>query len=98
LALHPQLAVEFAASGAHLDDIRYCRFHRESVSPEYCRVSDWRKPAPGMIIDLLERWPIGRAASFLIDDRRSDCVAATPAGLQAICFRVEISRISFPRS
>jgi D-glycero-D-manno-heptose 1,7-bisphosphate phosphatase len=80
-ALHRWMSEELAVIGASIDDWRYCAFHPEGSVAAYRAAHDWRKPSPGMILDLIAHWPIEREQSLLIGDEASDIQAADAAGV-----------------
>jgi len=85
-AMHRWMAEELARHGAHVDAFEYCPYHPEAPLPEWRRDSRRRKPAPGMIEDLLAAWPVDLPRSLLVGDRGTDIEAARRAGLPGHLF------------
>jgi len=77
---------ELAKQGARIDDVRYCPYLADATVEAFRKDSDWRKPKPGMILDLMAHWPVRREGSFAIGDRDSDIEAAKAAGLPGFLF------------
>lgn len=84
--LHRHMTEDLARIGAHIDAFEYCPDHPEAAIERYRRASDRRKPAPGMILDLLARYPVDIGKSLLIGDKPSDLEAAQAAGVRGYLF------------
>jgi D-glycero-D-manno-heptose 1,7-bisphosphate phosphatase len=84
--LHGWMRAELKAQGAHIDDIRYCPHHPDGSVAGYLEDHHWRKPGPGMILDLMQHWPVRHDGSFVIGDRTTDIEAAAAAGLPGFLF------------
>jgi D,D-heptose 1,7-bisphosphate phosphatase len=85
-ALHGWMIDEVRGAGGTIDDIRYCPFHPDGEVPAYRHNSDWRKPAPGMLLDLMRAWELDAARCVFIGDQETDMVAAAAAGIRGIRF------------
>ena len=79
---HRAMQDDLWAIGAHMDGFEYCPHHPD-FGPEGTAAVDCRrrKPGPGMILDLMDRWTIDPARSLLIGDRETDLAAASAAGI-----------------
>jgi D-glycero-D-manno-heptose 1,7-bisphosphate phosphatase len=82
-ALHAHMREALHEVGAGIDDFRYCPHHPDMGIGFYRRVCACRKPAPGMILDLMAHWPINKAASVMIGDKTIDVEAGRAAGITA---------------
>jgi D-glycero-D-manno-heptose 1,7-bisphosphate phosphatase len=85
-ALHDWLADEVRRAGGTIDDVRICPFHPEAVNPRYRQASDWRKPLPGMLLDLIRAWQVDPRHCVMIGDQPSDVAAAQAAGMPGHLF------------
>jgi D,D-heptose 1,7-bisphosphate phosphatase len=85
-ALHRDVFAQLAEHGAHVDDLRICPFHVDGTVERYRRDSDWRKPQPGMLLDLMQHWPVAQASSVMVGDQESDMEAARRAGIAGLLF------------
>jgi D,D-heptose 1,7-bisphosphate phosphatase len=84
--LHAHMDRELSLVGAHIDDYRYCPFHPDGRVDAFRKISNWRKPEAGMILDLAKTWPVDMDNSLLIGDKITDVQAAENALLKAFLF------------
>lgn len=74
--------------GAHINDIRHCPYHPYARIAQYRSPHHpWRKPAPGMLLDIMQNWDIDLGSSFLIGDSARDVDAASAAGISGYLFK-----------
>jgi D-glycero-D-manno-heptose 1,7-bisphosphate phosphatase len=86
VVLHNWMCDEVRRHGGTIDDIRFCPFHEAAAVPAYRRQSEWRKPAPGMILDLIAQWELDPTRCVLVGDQPSDMAAAEAAGVAGRLF------------
>jgi D-glycero-D-manno-heptose 1,7-bisphosphate phosphatase len=82
--LHDWMQGELAAIGAHVDQFAYCPHHPEAALPAYRKACTCRKPGPGLVLGLLDAWPVDSRRSLLIGDQPRDIEAARAANIAAL--------------
>ena len=86
-ALHAWMNEALGQSGAHIDAFAYCPHHVDGTVEGYVQECSWRKPGPGMILSLLDRFPVDPARALMIGDNLSDVSAAEAAGILGVRFK-----------
>ena len=85
-ALMAWMVDEARRHGGTIDDTRYCPTHPDGTVPAYRRQSDWRKPGPGMILNLITQWELDPQHCVLIGDQDTDMEAAANARIAGVLF------------
>lgn len=75
-AIHKEMLDAFHAQNIIIHDIAYC--------PHFKTKCQCRKPAPGMIVQLAEKYGIDLASSYMVGDREMDIQAGYRAGCKTI--------------
>ena len=97
-AFHAHMQAELAVVGARIDAFRHCPHHPEGVVPAYRRDCECRKPAAGMIRELLQTYALAPGACHLFGDKGSDLAAAAAAGVAATLVRKEDALLDIVRA
>ncbi len=86
-ALLDWIGDEARAAGGTVDDVRYCPHHPDGTIEAYRQPHPWRKPLPGMLLDLIEAWEIDPSRAVMVGDQDTDMQAAAAAGAAGHLFR-----------
>jgi D,D-heptose 1,7-bisphosphate phosphatase len=81
------MAGEVRGAGGTIDDVRFCPFHPDAVVEAYRQAHPWRKPLPGMLLDLIRVWDLDPKRAVMVGDQKTDMQAAAAAGVAGHLFR-----------
>lgn len=80
-ALTGWMTAQFALHGVTITDVFFCPHHPVNAKPPYQVDCDCRKPAPGMLLQAIEKYQINPGQSLMLGDKKADMQAAQAAGV-----------------
>jgi len=80
-ALTDWMKAKFAEQGAQIDAVYFCPYHPEHGIGKYRCESEFRKPAPGMLLQAQRELNIDLSSSVFVGDKASDIQAGRAAGV-----------------
>jgi D,D-heptose 1,7-bisphosphate phosphatase len=80
------MADQARSAGGTIDDTRFCPFHPDAVLEAYRQDHPWRKPRPGMLLDLIRAWNLDARHAVMVGDQQTDMQAAQAAGVTGYLF------------
>lgn len=81
------MAGQARTAGGTIDDARFCPFHPDAALDAYRQAHPWRKPLPGMVLDLIQAWELDPKRAVMAGDQETDMRAAAAAGVEGHLFR-----------
>jgi len=82
--IHREIIGILRKKDAVIDKFYYCPYHPEGSIDEFTKVSEWRKPAPGMILQAAEDFDIDLPESYMMGDDLIDIEAGKNAGCRTV--------------
>lgn len=80
------MKTKFIENGGRIDAVYFCPYHPDHGIGEYRQETDFRKPAPGMLLQAQRELDIDFERSILIGDKLSDMRAGSRAGIKKLIF------------
>lgn len=84
--LHDWMCREAAKAGGIITAVYYCPYLEGAPVKAYDKKSDWRKPAPGMVLQAAKDYDIDLKHSFMIGDMPRDVECGQRAGMDGYLF------------
>ena len=84
---------KFKENGGKIDAVYFCPHHSEYGIDKYKKECNYRKPAPGMLLEAQKDFGINFSKSILVGDKISDIQAGAAVGIaKLLCLNCSYKR------